>query len=193
MLFRSKDLFKLVHRLVRTTLTKPDIVRIRNKWVEIDPREWKDRKDLSISVGLGAGNKDQQLMHLNTILQAQKEAIQIGITNPEKIYNALAKLTQNAGFKNPEEFWINPANTPEPEGAPKPTEAEIMVQGQLAIEQQKAQAQMIQEQERSKNDIIIEREKIIAQAELEKFKAKLKAETDLAIAQIKAQAGMLNG
>ena len=188
-----KDLFKLVHRLVRTTLTKPDIVRIRNKWVEIDPREWKDRKDLSISVGLGAGNKDQQLMHLNTILQAQKEAIQIGITNPEKIYNALAKLTQNAGFKNPEEFWINPANTPEPEGAPKPTEAEIMVQGQLAIEQQKAQAQMIQEQERSKNDIIIEREKIIAQAELEKFKAKLKAETDLAIAQIKAQAGMLNG
>ena len=188
-----KDLFKLVHRLVRTTLTKPDIVRIRNKWVEIDPREWKDRKDLSISVGLGAGNKDQQLMHLNTILQAQKEAIQIGITNPEKIYNALAKLTQNAGFKNPEEFWINPANTPEQEGSKQPSEAEIMVQGQLAIEQQKAQAQMIQEQERSKNDIIIEREKIIAQAELEKFKAKLKAETDLAIAQIKAQAGMLNG
>jgi hypothetical protein len=188
-----KDLFKLVHRLVRTTLTKPDIVRIRNKWVEIDPREWKDRKDLSISVGLGAGNKDQQLMHLNTILQAQKEAIQIGITSPEKIYNALAKLTQNAGFKNPDEFWINPANTPEQEGQKQPSEAEIMVQGQLAIEQQKAQAQMMQEQERSKNDIIIEREKIIAQAELEKFKAKLKAETDLAIAQIKAQAGMLNG
>jgi hypothetical protein len=188
-----KELFKLVHHLVRTTLTKPDIIRLRNKWVEIDPREWKARKDLSISVGLGAGNKDQQLLHLNTILQAQKEAIQIGITSPEKIYNALAKLTQNAGFKNPDEFWINPANTPEQEGQKAPSEAEIMVQGQLQIEQQKAQAQMMQEQERSKNDIIIEREKIIAQAELEKFKAKLKAETDLAIAQIKAQSGMLNG
>ena len=187
-----KDLFQLVHRLVRTTLTKPDIIRLRNKWVEVDPREWKARKDMSISVGLGAGNKDQQLMHLTTILQMQKEAIQIGITNPEKIYNALAKLTQNAGFKNPEEFWTNPANTPEQEGQQqKPTEAEIMVQGQLQIEQQKAQAQMMQEQERSKNDIIIEREKIIAQAELEKFKAQLKAETDLAIAQLKAQAGIL--
>ncbi|NDB61723.1 hypothetical protein EB001_25270 [bacterium] len=188
-----KELFKLVHHLVRTTLTKPDIIRLRNKWVEVDPREWKARKDLSISVGLGAGNKDQQLMHLNTILQAQKEAIQIGITSPEKIYNALAKLTQNAGFKNPDEFWINPANTPEQEGQKAPTEAEIMVQGQLEIERQKAQAQMMQEQERSKNDIIIEREKIIAQAELEKFKAKLKAETDLAIAQIKAQAGVMYG
>jgi hypothetical protein len=187
-----KDLFQLVHKLVRTTLTKPDIIRLRNRWVEVDPREWKARKDMSISVGLGAGNKDQQLMHLTTILQMQKEAIQIGITSPEKIYNALAKLTQNAGFKNPEEFWTNPANTPEQEGQQqKPTEAEIMVQGQLQIEQQKAQAQMMQEQERSKNDIIIEREKIIAQAELEKFKAQLKAETDLAIAQLKAQAGIL--
>jgi hypothetical protein len=189
-----KELFKLVHYLVRTTLTKPDIIRLRNKWVEVDPREWKARKDLSISVGLGAGNKDQQLVHLTSILNMQKEAIAVGLTNPEKIYNALAKLTQNAGFKNPEEFWVNPANTPEQEGQQdKPSEAEIMVQGQLQIEQQKAQAQMMQEQERSKNDIIIEREKIIAQAELEKFKAQLKAETDLAIAQIKAQAGMMYG
>jgi hypothetical protein len=128
-----KELFKLVHYLVRTTLTKPDIIRLRNKWVEVDPREWKARKDLSISVGLGAGNKDQQLVHLTSILQMQKEAIQVGLTSPEKIYNALAKLTQNAGFKNPEEFWINPANTPEQEGQQdKPSEAEIMVQGQLA-------------------------------------------------------------
>ena len=190
-----KELFKLVHRLVRTTLTKPDIVRIRNKWVEVDPREWDDRKDLSISVGLGAGNKDQQLVHLTTILNMQKEAIQVGLTNPEKIYNALAKLTQNAGFKNPEEFWVNPANTPQQEGQQeeRPSEAEIAVQGQLQIEREKAQAQLQQEQLRSQNDVIIEREKIAAQAELERFKAQLKAETDLAIAQIKAQSGMMYG
>jgi hypothetical protein len=189
-----KELFKLVHRLVRTTLTKPDIVRMRNKWVEVDPREWEDRKDLSISVGLGAGNKDQQLAHLATILQAQKEALAIGITSPEKIYNALAKLTQNAGFKNPEEFWINPVNTPAQEGQQqKPSEAEIMIQGQLAIEKQKADAQLQQEQVRSQNDVIIEREKIASQAELERFKAQLRAETDLAIAQIKAQQGMMYG
>jgi hypothetical protein len=189
-----KELFKLVHHLVRTTLTKPDIIRLRNKWVEVDPREWKARKDLSISVGLGAGNKDQQLVHLTSILQMQKEAIAVGLTNPEKIYNALAKLTQNAGFKNPEEFWVNPANTPEQEGQQdKPSEAEIMVQGQLQIEQQKAQAQLQQEQVRSQNDVIIEREKIAAQAELERFKAQLKAETDLAIAQIKAQSGLMYG
>jgi ribosomal protein L15 len=134
----------------------------------------------------------------------QKEAIAVGLTNPEKIYNALAKLTQNAGFKNPEEFWVNPANRPQGQEPPKEDPNDKLIQGQLAIEQQKAQsdmalsqqkaqAQLAQEQERSKNDIIIEREKIMAQAELEKFKAQLKAETDLAIAQIKAQGGMMYG
>ena len=196
-----KDLFLLVHRLVRQNVTKPDIVRIRNQWVNIDPREWKNRKDLSISVGLGAGNKDQQLMHLSTILQMQKEALSVGLTDPEKIYNALAKLTQNAGFKNPDEFWINPANTPQVEGTPlDPTT--MAIQGQLAIEQAKAQgdlaiarekadANLEQEQLRSRNDVIIEREKIAAQAELERFKAQLKAETDLAIAEIKAQTDII--
>jgi hypothetical protein len=182
-----KDLFWLVHRLVRTNQNKPDMVRLRNKWVEVDPREWKSRNDLSISVGLGLGNKDQQMVHLNNILQMQKEAIQVGLTSPDKIYNALAKLTQNAGFKNPEEFWTNPMENPMPQGEPQPDPAEQMIQGQLMVEQAKAQAQLEQERVRSQNDIVIEREKIAAQMELERFKAQLKAETDLAIAQIKAQ------
>jgi hypothetical protein len=187
-----KDLFKLVHRLVRTTYTKPDIVRLRNTWVDVDPRAWANRKDLTISVGLGAGNRDQQLMHLTSILQMQKEALAVGITSPDKIYNALSKLTQNAGFKDPDVFWTNPADNPQPQGEQKQSEAEVLVQGQLAIEQQKAQANMELEQQKSQNDIIIEREKIASQAELERFKAQLKAETDLAIAQIKAQTGALN-
>jgi hypothetical protein len=194
-----KDLFLLVHRLVRQNVTKPDIVKLRNKWVEVDPREWKKRKDLSISVGLGSGNKDQQLMHLNAILQLQEKAMQVGLTDKTKIYNALSKLTQNAGFKNPDEFWLDPTNNPQG-GQKMPNPQEQLIQGQLQIEreknqgdmaiaQAKAQANLQQEQARSENDVTIEREKIAAQAELEKFKAQLKAETDLAIAEIKAQYG----
>ena len=195
-----KDLFLMVHRLTRQNLTKPDIVRIRNKWIEVDPRTWKHRKDLSISVGLGSGNKDQQLMHLMQVIQMQKEAVNYGLTDPSKIYNALSKLTQNAGFKNPDEFWTDPSNNPNPQPQ-QPNPQEQLIQGQLMIEQQKAQGDMAiaqqkaaanlqQEQLRSQNDVIIEREKIASQAELERFKAQLKAETDLAIAQIKAQSGM---
>jgi threonine synthase len=67
-----KDLFMLVHKLVRQNYTKPDIVRLRGKWAEVDPRQWANRADMSIAVGLGTGNKDAQLMHIQTILAAQR-------------------------------------------------------------------------------------------------------------------------
>jgi hypothetical protein len=137
------------------------------------------------------------LMHLNNILQMQKEAIQVGLTDPSKIYNALAKLTQNAGFKNPEEFWTNPAENPMPPAQQQPDPTEQAIQGQLAIEQMKieaskekmamqaeldrlkAEADLQQEQIRSANDVAIEQEKIRAQMELERWKAQLQAEIDL--------------
>ena len=183
-----KELFKLVHKLVRTTLTKPDIVRMRNKWVEVDPREWKDRKDLSISVGLGAGNKDQQLTHLMSILQMQKEAIQIGITNPEKIYNALAKLTQNAGFKNPEEFWTNPANNPPPQPQ-GPSIEEQAIQAQKEIDAMKVQAENARKaaelEERQRKDAA-DYEMKQRQLAFDEWKTKLENDTKLMIAELQA-------
>jgi hypothetical protein len=183
-----KELFMLVHHLVRTTLTKPDIVRIRNKWVDVDPREWKARKDLSISVGLGAGNKDQQLTHLMSILQMQKEAIQIGITSPEKIYNALAKLTQNAGFKNPEEFWVNPANSPPPQPQ-GPSIQEQAIQAQKEIDAMKVQAENARKaaelEERQRKDAA-DYEMKQRQLAFDEWKAKLENDTKLMIAELQA-------
>jgi hypothetical protein len=183
-----KELFMLVHHLVRTTLTKPDIVRMRNKWVEVDPREWKARKDLSISVGLGAGNKDQQLTHLMSILQMQKEAIQIGITSPEKIYNALAKLTQNAGFKNPEEFWVNPANSPPPQPQ-GPSIEEQAIQAQKEIDAMKVQAENARKaaelEERQRKDAA-DYDMKQRQLAFDEWKAKLENDTKIMIAELQA-------
>jgi hypothetical protein len=183
-----KELFMLVHHLVRTTLTKPDIVRMRNKWVEVDPREWKARKDLSISVGLGAGNKDQQLTHLMSILQMQKEAIQIGITSPEKIYNALAKLTQNAGFKNPEEFWVNPANSPPPQPQ-GPSIEEQAIQAQKEIDAMKVQAENARKaaelEERQRKDAA-DYDMKQRQLAFDEWKTKLENDTKLMIAELQA-------
>jgi len=183
-----KELFMLVHHLVRTTLTKPDIVRMRNKWVEVDPREWKARKDLSISVGLGAGNKDQQLTHLMSILQMQKEAIQIGITNPEKIYNALAKLTQNAGFKNPEEFWVNPVNNPPPQPQ-GPSIEEQAIQAQKEIDAMKVQGENARKaaelEERQRKDAA-DYDMKQRQLAFDEWKAKLENDTKIMIAELQA-------
>lgn len=205
-----KELFLLVHRLVRKHYVKPDVVKLRNKWVEVDPREWKDRDDLSISVGLGTGNKDQQLAHLTQIIQLQAMGLQLGITTPKNVYNAASKMTQNAGFKNPEEFWSDP-DSPEAQQlkaqqSQQPNPEMMKVQGQMQIEQmkiqseqqkvqvqaqadaQKAQMQLQHEQVRSQNDVAIEQSKMQAQMELERWKAQLEAETTLQKVQLELQA-----
>lgn len=199
-----KELFMLTHRLVRKYYTKPDIVRLRNEWVEVDPREWKNRQDLSVSVGLGTGNKDQQLMHLEKIIQAQIMGLQIGVATPENLYNSLSKMTQNAGFKNPEMFWTQPSK--QGQQPPKPDPEQIKMQGQMQIEQmklqakekeiamnaqaeqQKAQMQLQHEQVRSQNDVAIQQAQAQAQMELERWKAQLQADVELQKAQMEIAA-----
>lgn len=180
-----KDLFTLVHRLIRKHQNKAEVVRLRNEWVEVDPRQWKTRTDLSISVGLGTGNKDQQLAHLQTILMAQKEAMPLGVATPKNVYNALIKLTQNAGFKDAEEFWTAPDEQPQ---QPQPNPEIIKAQQEAQLQQQKHQDDMQMQAMKHQSDAQLQREQMAMDMQLEQFKAQLKAETDLAIANIHAQA-----
>ena len=56
-----RDLFRNILHLVCKYQDKERIIRLRGKYVSIDPREWNSEYDLSINVGLGTGNRDQQV------------------------------------------------------------------------------------------------------------------------------------
>jgi len=204
-----KQLFLMVHRLVRKYYTKPDIIRLRNKWVEVDPRAWANRKDMTVNVGLGNGNRDAQMNHLVTILTAQKEAMAAGlnVVNESNLYNALVKLTQHAGFKHPELFWTDPKTAP-----PKPPQTDPKVevekmklkaeqqkfsaeaqlkqmeqQSQQNAEAQKMQAQMTLDQQESQAKMAQEQMKVEAELVLEREKMLMEAELERYKAQLKAE------
>jgi hypothetical protein len=172
-----KDLFLLVHELVRKHSNREEIFRLRQKWVAVDPRTWETRKDMTVSVGLGTGNKDQMLQHLQTILLAQQQAIQIGVATPKNIYNALVKLTQNAGFKEPEEFWTDP-EAQNAQGQQKgPSDAEIKAQSdmqQAQMDNQTKQGQIMADmqlqRERMAQEIQMEREKMVKEISIAREK-----------------------
>lgn len=103
-----KTLMLILHAMSIKHGRQQEMVRIRNKWVPIDPRGWKTRADLSIAVGIGTGNKDQMLQHLFMILQEQKQGMAMGLATPLNVYNTLKRISQNAGFKSGEEFWADP-------------------------------------------------------------------------------------
>jgi hypothetical protein len=165
-----KDLFMMVHRLVRTNYTKPDIVRLRNEWVEVDPRQWKTRTDMVITVGLGTGNKDQQIQHLMTMLGVQQQAMQIGIATPTNIYHSCIKLAQNAGFKDAEEFFTDPSTQEQkpPQPDPKVIEAQMKMElegKKLEQKTQNDQAVLAQKDAETQQNFYLGMQQLMQQAE----------------------------
>jgi hypothetical protein len=165
-----KDLFMLVHRLVRTNYTKPDVVRLRNEWVEVDPRQWKTRTDMIITVGLGTGNKDQQLQHLMTMLGVQEKALQIGIATPKNIYHSCIKLAQNAGFKDAEEFFTDPSTQQQqpPQPDPKVVEAQMKMElesKKLEQKSQNDQATLAQKDQQAQQNFYLGMQQLLQQSE----------------------------
>jgi hypothetical protein len=172
-----KALFMLIHAVSVANGRKPEMIRLRNEWIAVDPRSWKTRKDVSVSVGLGTGNKDQMLAHMQMILMAQKEAFPLGVATPPNIYNALVKLTQNAGFKNPEEFWTDPSKQPPQPPQPNPEMVKAQAEMQKAQMQQQGDVQKFQAQAQlDAQRMQLEQQQFQAQAVLDQQKAAAEAE-----------------
>ncbi len=143
-----RDLMLLMHELIRKHSDKETVVKLRNEWVPVDPRTWKNRYDMRISVGLGTGNREQQMANLMAVMNVQREAFQIGIVSPENAYNSATKLAEIAGFKSPEMFFSQAQ--PQQQGMP-PEMQKMVQQGQEMI-------QKLQEENQSLKADILKRD-----------------------------------
>lgn len=188
-----KALMFLIHAIASKHSRQAELVKIRDRWIPIDPRQWKHRRDLTVTVGLGTGNKDQLLKHLFMILQEQKQALALGLTRPELIYNTLAKMTQNAGFKSEDEFWSDPSRYPPP--PPPPNPEQMKAQAQMQLEQfkaqndaQKFQAESVLERERMQMQLQVDQQREEMQARQKQLEIEQQAQLAQLEAQYKAQA-----
>lgn len=151
-------LVKPIMQGVLKLLTEGDMqavaYRLRNEFVQYDPNEWRDQYDMSINVGLGTGDRDQQAAHLQGILGAQMNmaATPFGqaLVDPAKVYTTVSKMVENAGFKNVGDFWKDPKNTPPQPPAPPPPDPRIVTkQMELQAEAQRFQAETMRDRERA--------------------------------------------
>ena len=113
-----KSLFRGILHLLCKYQNKPKAICMRGKWVSYDPREWSDLYDVSINVGLGNGNRQEQIAMLQMIMAKQEEIIgKYGANNPlvtvTQYRSTLGRMIEMAGFKDTTSF-INEI-TPETE------------------------------------------------------------------------------
>lgn len=141
-----KTLFKGILRTICRHQDKPRIIRLRKKFVPMDPKSWDATMDVSVNVGLGAGTNDEKISVLGAIAQKQELILStLGpsnpIVSPAQYAHTLRKAAELAGFKDSSLFFSDvPANwQPPAQGAPPPSPQE-----KAAAVLAQAQAQEIQ-------------------------------------------------
>ena len=176
-----KDALCKVHEYIRKYGNEAKTVKLRGQWVNVDPRDWKKRNDMTIDVGLGTGGKAEQMSLLTVIGTYQEKALVAGLTNlvtPQNLYNTAKAITRITGHKNVDAFFTDPSTQPPPQQKPDP---KIQLQAmQVQSEQQLAQMKM-------QNDAKHEQAKFQADSALNQQKFQHEKELNMMEMQMKQQ------
>lgn len=179
-----KSLFRDIHSDLRSGPVKRLTIKLRNEWINVNPRIWRERTDMSVSVGLGTGDRTMQFQRLMMILQQQKEALmqdptgQIFGVTPRHIHHTLSKMLELSGFKDVNNFFPEPKEGGIPQPEQGPDVAQIAIQAELQKEQIKAQTKMA--------ELAQEQKEFMAklQADTQQFMQQLQQDFQLKITEI---------
>jgi len=190
-----KSLFQGILHLLCKYQDKARMVRMRGEFVEFDPRTWANQYDVSINVGLGAGNRQEQMAMLSMVLAKQEQLIgQYGPANPyvspAQYRGTLGRMVEIAGFKDSAEFYkpITPEqdqalSNPPPQEQQMPPEVQAIMartQAEIQANQAKAQADIQLKQQQMQIDTEMAQQKAALEMKLmrEKEIAKLQLERE---------------
>jgi hypothetical protein len=133
-----EELFACVQEILQKHSNKALTIKLRGKWTTVDPQAWRTKRDLRISVGVGAGNKESMAMQLQGQLGAQLQLMPLGLARPENLYATVIELAKLGGFANPERFWTDPTTSPPMPQPPSPEQ--VKAQSAMQIKQMELQA-----------------------------------------------------
>ena len=192
-----KKLFKSILFLVTTHQDKARMVRLRNEFVQIDPRAWDAAMDCSINIGLGNGDTNERVAALMQISAKQQEVLtQLGVVNPlvtpAQYSSTLRKIVELNGFRDPSQFFnqipadYQPPAPPEPKPTPEEVLAQVQAQSiQADIQKKAAELELKRQQMMMDNDL--NRDKMYQEMALKKYELELKYNVQINTAEITAQ------
>lgn len=179
-----RPLFRGILKLIVSHQDRARTIRLRNEWVDVDPRAWNADMDVYVNVGLGVGNLETKMTFLTAIAERQMAALsEMGPDNPiagvGEYRNTLASMVELMGYRTAEKFFRDPATFQPPEREPAPDPALIIAQAEAT----KAQADAMNDA----NKIDLERQEMIL--EDDRVRDRDEAEMYLKAAEIEARWG----
>jgi hypothetical protein len=191
-----KKLFKGILYLMTTHQDKPRMVRLRNEWVQIDPRVWDASMDVNVNIGLGNGDANEKIQAMTMIAGKQEQIMQqFGLANPvvtpAMYIRTIQKIVELSGTKDASSYFqALPADFQLPQAdAPKPTPEEVLAQVQaqsIQADIQKKAAELELKREQMIRDDDYRRDQLAQDLMLKKYELELKYGTQISTAEIMA-------
>jgi hypothetical protein len=196
-----KQCFQGLLKLVVRHQDKAKVIRLRGKFVPVDPRGWDASMDMVVNIALGRGSDDQKMMFLNQLAQKQEMVIEkYGPYNPlvdlQQYRATLAQIIQLSGFQDPSQFVkeVSPEAVQQfmqqMSGNKKPDPAEMLAQ----VEADKTKADIVisaakQELDRQKaiSEADFKRDQLMIDTILKAYEIQAKYGTQVDMALIKAE------
>ena len=207
-----KPFFKKMLKLLIKHQDQPRTIRLRDKWVQVDPRQWNADMDVTINVGLGTGSRDRDIAMLNGVLNTQialsdrfanAGLMEQALAMLPKIVATMTKIAESSGLKSPEQYYPKmdeqmlqamaktlQDNASKPDPKVELEQAKMQAdqqnqQAQLQLEMQKSQAQMQMDQEKAQQDNELKAQQMQIDAQLKR--EQLQMEMDLKREQLIAE------
>lgn len=145
-----KELVLRVHELLTKHQDKDKVVKLRGRWVPINPREWTERNDMTVRVGLGTGTEEERRLRLGLIAQLTEQAKEYGLIGPQQAYNLFDDFAEALGTHTASRYVMDPqgeeyqrlqqamASQPPP---PNPLAEVEQIKGEFALQREDMKAQ----------------------------------------------------
>jgi hypothetical protein len=119
-----KRLFRIMLHLMIEHPVKDQVVKLRGKWVPVDPTTWDPEWKMDIEVGLGQGQAQQRMQTLMSLAQHQQGLQKAGmgglIVTPKQAYRLAHEMQVAAGYKVDGYFFQDPEGVEPPPPPPDP-------------------------------------------------------------------------
>ena len=183
------SLMKGILHLLCKYQDKERIIKVNNKFVPMNPREWDTQYNVTVNVGLGTGSKQEQLGVMQMVLDKQEQMLkEYGLSNPlvslKQYRDTLAKFVNMAGFKDESGFikditqeqsdQLAQQQAQNPQSDPNTEAAKILAQVEKEKAQMKMQSDMAQlEMEKQELELKVQKEMLELQQKQVQFEKEM--------------------
>jgi len=143
-----KPLFWKMLELISKHQQKPQVVKLRGMWTEIDPREWRNKFNMTITVGLGTGSQQTVINGIQTLANLAAGMVQAGfgrVVSEENAYHIGHVAAKSLFPREAELFFTDPKTLPPPQPPPNVDLMKVQLAAQKAAkgDQQKYAKMML--------------------------------------------------